>query len=680
MSDWSIDSRVRMIFAVLLALTVTFCLGAILMVVKLGTQSDKIGDELAPMIAAASSMEREALRSHLIVESLIAGDVTYSPQDAMDHMTQAIAYAQAVHDALEAEASDITAEAETAIASARQSLEVLVKQTQIRLASVENTQAAGSDSDILFDGLYDDLVEELGVLRNQPEHAQNVALQSAIGAARYHLAHGHLITAEILSGDFGEDFSEVTDNFASAVTALENARQAVALPRTQSQFDGFITRVTELSDLAVTRYETTLKNIDNAASSFEQFNSAFGIFMQSSERMRQNVESYIAQEYEQIDRIQNVALIGFSIAALVTIGLCLWAYSQISRRFVRRLLDITHTIEAVAEGDAEAPLPNWTSQDELGRLRDITGTFGQAMVRMKTLEQQARAAETTASAQARVSDEQARIAEETNAQLIQVGREIDGNARAFMDIAKDLTGAQEKQVALVEEVGRSLNQIESAATENARLATEARGTAEQVISLVADGTQVFNETVDAVGKISSSGKEMAQYVRLIEDISFQTNLLALNAAVEAARAGAAGRGFSIVAHEVRSLSAKTSDAASSIRDHLAQTAGHIGQGSASVERAFDHLKQIRDNITALSDGMTGVDRASAEQAQAISQVSASVNGFDQNARGTQNLARKCFDAGQAVSDQAERLLAIADSGTDWAHQTEQRDEPEANAA
>lgn len=663
MSDWSIKSRVRLMFGALLALTACFCIAGFAMMARFSWQTDHIGQDLVPLVETARAMEEEALYAHLLLEEIMGGDTAEDPAEVLSHLGKSVALAQSIQSSKILQGSaESRVDLRNIVGQVLTLLEALKDQTGARLTSLADGQGVGSGADERFDAMYDAIVTDLGALRaaglvnDQPE------VQELIGEARYLLAHGHLITAEILGGDFGEDFGEVTQSFDTAEAKVAELMTQLATPGLSAQLQDILERIKALNALATERYDRTLARIDVLASGDEKFDQAFDEFFAASQLMRELVSIFIAEQYSQIERVQLIVGLGFGLIALLTLGLCVWAYRHIAATIVLRLIELGDTIKAISGGDFEAPLPDWRAQDEIGHLRDVTETFRSSLVRVHGLEREAREAEARADAQALTTAAQARQAEDMTRELISVGRRIDLSAGDLQTMAQGLHQQQTRQVASVEDIRISLTQISENASQNAELATKARNVTDEIIGLVENGSQVFGETVDAVNEISSSGKEMAQYVRMIEDISFQTNLLALNAAVEAARAGAAGRGFSIVAHEVRSLSVRTSDAASAIRDHLLQSENSVGRGSESVDKAFIHLKEITSGITSLKAEMAGVEDANSEQARTIAHVSGVVSGFSDTLRQTETVAGQCLDAGQQVAAEAQQLMRIADAG------------------
>ncbi len=149
-----------------------------------------------------------------------------------------------------------------------------------------------------------------------------------------------------------------------------------------------------------------------------------------------------------------------------------------------------------------------------------------------------------------------------------------------------------------------------------------------ILSSIARNIDTLNtttrESVNAVGELETVARNIDQFTQIIADISNQTNLLALNAAIEAARAGEQGRGFAVVADEVRQLATKTAEATSQIKelvqtiDQLSsstqQSIGRIVDSSNSMKDSVQTVSGVIDEVVTLSDNMTRVISASSTEA------------------------------------------------------------------
>jgi methyl-accepting chemotaxis protein len=283
--------------------------------------------------------------------------------------------------------------------------------------------------------------------------------------------------------------------------------------------------------------------------------------------------------------------------------------------------------QAVARGDLSRSL-DVDQKDEIGQLAEALRTMVRQLQRMSAAaDEQSRLARSQAeeAARAREAAEQAlRQAEQARAEgRNQAAEGLRGVVEVLNSASVDLSGQAERSLRGSEEqvrlVGESLTAVEemnATVLEVAKNASSAAGNAEQARKNALDGSEVVGQAVRCIAEIQSRSQaitgDMAdlgaqaegigRILGVITDIADQTNLLALNAAIEAARAGEAGRGFAVVADEVRKLAEKTMAATQEVGAAIREIQQGVTQNIANVNQAAEMIGEA--NLLAGRSGVS----------------------------------------------------------------------------
>ncbi|WP_052501691.1 HAMP domain-containing methyl-accepting chemotaxis protein [Thiomicrospira microaerophila] len=232
--------------------------------------------------------------------------------------------------------------------------------------------------------------------------------------------------------------------------------------------------------------------------------------------------------------------------------------------------------------------------------------------------------------------------------------------------ALDLSQRVQEQAAALEQTSATMDQMNTAVQNNTQNAQNATQVAREVESKATKGTEVMQQTIEAMNAIQESSHKIADIVSLIDGIAFQTNLLALNAAVEAARAGDHGRGFAVVAGEVRALAQKSAEAAKQISTLISESVGRIDQGTKLADESGKMLGAITGSIKEVAQMIAQIAQASNEQAEGVSQVHKAITSIDQVTQQNAALVEQTSAAAESMSEQAKILsddMAFFKTGT-----------------
>ncbi|MER0238907.1 methyl-accepting chemotaxis protein [Fulvimarina sp. MAC8] len=224
--------------------------------------------------------------------------------------------------------------------------------------------------------------------------------------------------------------------------------------------------------------------------------------------------------------------------------------------------------------------------------------------------------------------------------------------------ASDFAIRTEREAANVEEAAHEVSRISTAVIETSSGLVNARRVIAQARADSARSEEVIQQTIASIKAIEASSDKIAQIIGVIDEIAFQTNLLALNAGVEAARAGEAGRGFAIVAQEVRGLAQRSADAAREIKTLITNSSEEVADGSRLVGETGTFLKAIVEQVLEIDTLVVGLAGAAEDQSTRIKKVDSSVSDIDRMVQQNAAMAEETSAASQSLTDETNDLTSL----------------------
>jgi methyl-accepting chemotaxis protein len=339
------------------------------------------------------------------------------------------------------------------------------------------------------------------------------------------------------------------------------------------------------------------------------------------------------------------------LLALILGGLIAWF---ITKSITGRLDQSVHVAERIANGDLGAPIAS-SGRDELARLQtalenmrqSLGGLIGQVADTARDVTVSAGGLNGIVSETTGLADSQAEKVQEISAAMEQMGVSI-------AEVAEN-----------TEAVARSANHTRDVANEGFSKMGESVAATERIVHSVADSS-------GAIGELSTLIDRISEVTQVIRDIADQTNLLALNAAIEAARAGEQGRGFAVVADEVRKLAERTAASTLSISETVGSVSGKTRQVVDAMARVTQEVndnaqashstRSLLEDIVKAASEVDGLVRhiadATREQRRTSHDTAASMEQISQNSEGTSARMHSLRQSAQGLDQSAQTLQAL----------------------
>jgi methyl-accepting chemotaxis protein len=350
-----------------------------------------------------------------------------------------------------------------------------------------------------------------------------------------------------------------------------------------------------------------------------------------------------------------------------------------ARRITKPIVKVTEIATKISEGDLTVTVQETKSNDEIGRLLNVENRM---VTNLKNVISEVHLAAQSVSSSAQ---QIAASGTELNSSVQQIASTVDQISRGSESQAQGLTKSKQ----IVEELSGTMSVLARNAVESVEVTKKVGGLSEKGTESAKEAGErmnkiitVTNESAQKVRSLAQKTNEITTVLDVIKQIADQTNLLALNAAIEAARAGEAGRGFAVVADEVRRLaesSAKSSeeidtklkqiqDDAQIVVEDIETSATEVNQGKMVIESSLKALDEIATQIRGISDNVKSLSDAAQSEVAKVKEVAANATEIaavaEENASATE-------EASAAVEQQTAQTQEIAVSANQMSELAEQ---------
>jgi methyl-accepting chemotaxis protein len=325
---------------------------------------------------------------------------------------------------------------------------------------------------------------------------------------------------------------------------------------------------------------------------------------------------------------------------------------------------ITGAMGVLASGDTKAEIPFAARKDEIGAMAAAVQVFKDNMIRARELEAEQKEAEKRVAAQRKA--DMHKLADEFESAVGAIVNTVSANSSQLESAAGTLTKTAEvtqqlssSVAAASEQASANVQSVASATEEMTSSVNEISRQVQESSRIATDAVKQAQQTDQRINALSQAAGRIGDVVKLITAIAEQTNLLALNATIEAARAGEAGRGFAVVASEVKQLASQTAKATDEIGTQIA------GMQTATQESVAS-IKEIGSTIGRISQIASTIAAAVEEQGAATQEIARNVG---EAAKGTGQVATSITDVNRGASETGSASAQVLSSAQSLSHES-----------